>query len=109
MSDMSPQVPVFPSHGFTHPPPNIGSVQRPPPPSFNPMEGRTVRVDPTSNIGPFAPVVEYTPALSSYAMTANMSMVPVLNHHKQVVPSKHPKFPSLSPNSKLNIYISSQP
>ena len=73
------------------------------------MEGRTVRIDPTSNIGPFAPVVQYTPALSSYAMSASMARVPVLNHHKQVVPSKRPKFPVLSPNSKLNVYISSQP
>ena len=73
------------------------------------MEGRTVRVEPTSNIGPFAPVVEYTPALSSFAMSANLARVPVLNHHKQVVPSKRPKYPSLSPNHKLNLYISSHP
>ena len=104
-----PSVPMPVSQPLACPPPRPVAVQRPPPPSFNPMEGRTVRVEPTSNIGPFAPVVEYTPALSSYAMSANLARVPVLNHHKQVVPSKRPKFPSLSPNSKLNIYISSQP
>ena len=73
------------------------------------MEGRTLRVDPTRNIGPFAPVVQSTPVLGSYAMSANMVRVPVMNQHKQLVPSKLPKFPTLSPKSKLNVYISSQP
>ena len=109
MSDVSPLVSVFPSHDFTRPPPSLGSVQRPPPPSFNPMEGRTVRVEPTSNIGPFAPAVEYTPALNSFAISSNLARIPVLNHHKQVVPSKRPKQPHLSPDHKLNLYISSHP
>ena len=109
MSDVSPLVSGFPSHDFTRPPPSLGSVQRPPPPSFNPMEGRTVRVEPTSNIGPFAPAVEYAPALNSFATTSNYARIPVLNHHKQVVPSKRPKQPKLSPDHKLNLYISSHP
>ena len=109
MSDLSPHVSVFPSHDFTRPPPSLGTVQRPPPPSFNPMEGRTVRVEPTSNIGPFAPAVEYTPALNSFAISSNLARIPVLNHHKQVVPSKRPKQPHLSPDHKLNLYISSHP
>ena len=81
----------------------------PPPPSINTMEGRTVRIDPTRNIGPFAPVVQSTPVLGSYAMSASMARVPVMNQHKQLVPSKLPKFPILSPKSKLNAYISSPP
>merc|ERR1711891_24459 len=74
-----------------------------------PLEGRTVRIDPTRNIGPFAPVVQSIPVLGSYATSASMARVPVMNQHKQLVPSKLPKFPTLSPRSKLNVYISSQP
>ena len=68
-----------------------------------------MRVDPTENIGPFAPAVNSIPVLGSFSVSANMARVPVLNQHKQLVPSKLPKFPTLSPKSKLNIYISSQP
>merc|ERR1712121_20601 len=67
VSNMSPVIPGLPGHDFTRPPPRLGPVHRPPPPSFNPMEGRTVRIEPTSNIGPFAPAVEYAPALNSGA------------------------------------------
>ena len=91
------------------PPPIPVVFHHPPPPSINTMEGRTVRIDPTRNIGPFAPVVQSTPVLGSYAMSASMARVPVMNQHKQLVPSKLPKFPILSPKSKLNVYISSQP
>ena len=72
------------------------------------MEGRTLRVDPTENIGPFAPAVNSIPVLGSFSVSANISRVPVMNQHKQLVPSKSPKFPALSLKSKLNIYISSQ-
>ena len=32
-----------------------------------------------------------------------------MNHKKTLVPSRLPKFPTLSDKSKLNVYISSQP
>ena len=96
------------SQSLASPPPMPVVFHHPPPPSFNPMEGRTVRIDPTSNIGPFAPVVQYTPVLGSYAMSASMARVPVMNQHKQLVPSKLPKFPILSPKSKLNVCIYQQ-
>ena len=38
-----------------------------------------------------------------------MVRVPVMNHQKELVPSRLPKFPTLSDKSKLNVYISSQP
>ena len=90
-------------------PPYPAIIQNPPPPGINVMEGRTLRIDPTENIGPFAPAVNSIPVLGSFSVSANMARVPVMNQHKQLVPSKFPKFPALSPKSKLNIYISSQP
>ena len=99
-----PQSPMSICSSPTHP----AIIQNPPPPGINVMEGRTLRVDPTENIGPFAPAVNSIPVLGSFSVSANMSRVPVMNQHKQLVPSKSPKFPALSPKSKLNIYISSQ-
>ena len=84
-------------------------IQNPPPPGISVMEGRTLRIDPTENIGPFAPAVNSIPVLGSFSVSANLARVPVLNQQKQLVPSKLPRFPTLSPKSKLNIYISSHP
>ena len=109
VSNMSPVIPGLPGHDFTRPPPRLGPVNRPPPPSFNPMEGRTVRVEPTSNVGLFAPAVEYAPALNSFATTSDYVRIPVINHLRQVVPSKRPQQPKLSPGHKVNVYISSHP
>ena len=95
---------------FFGPPPPVPQVfLRPPPPTVDIMEGRTVRVVPTSNIGPFASVVPVTPVIGSYATSSGLVRVPVMNQQKKLVPSKLPKFPTLSDKSKLNVYISSQP
>ena len=69
----------------------------------------TFRVVPTSNIGHFVPAVSVTPVIGSYATTAGLIKVPVMNHKKNMVPSKFPKFPTLSDKSKLTVYISSHP
>merc|ERR1711888_376635 len=88
--------------------PPILSVH-PPPSTVDLMVGRTVRVVPTGNIGPFASFVPSTPVIGSYAMSSGLVRVPVMNHQKELVPSRLPKFPTLSDKSKLNVYISSQP
>ena len=46
------------------------------------MLGRTVRVVPTSNIGPFANAVPVTPVIGSYATTSGLVKVPVIHHKK---------------------------
>ena len=71
------------------------------------MLGRTPRIVPTSIIGPFAPAVSVTQVIGSYATTSGLVKVPVMNHEKNMVPSKFPKYPTLSDKSKLNVYISS--
>ena len=99
------------SSQFSRPPPPFPQNFLCPPPSpvVDVMVGRTVRVVPTSNIGPFATAVPVTPVIGSYATTSGLVRVPVMNHKKKMVPSRLPKFPTLSDKSKLNVYISSQP